>query len=274
MRGRLLRPLDLPPSCLKSICSKHIALATIHCALPISKSAHSIHLFSISTNLSTSHYKETFKPHLANPPDVPFRCSCAVPVPASVLPNTTLGQDKATVLMLWKGWGGAEEVLRRGHEEASNVDEVDVDYEWDEVVKWKGFNEGDDLDDLLKWGGFCRWEGGYGAGLDYQGPTWHHASWYLGNICLTWQNHYRNNMSGTLPPELSNLAFLSLLFLNNNFFLGAVSSSLSELTNLHSISLPCHQLLQHQRSTFQRQLRQGMSSELPRQAQNQDRKRT
>jgi hypothetical protein len=90
------------------------------------------------------------------------------------------------------------------------------------------------------------------------GPGWANKSgWLATNTPCSWYgvgcfgghvdtlNLYTNQLSGTLPPELGDLANLSNLNLNTNQLSGAIPPELGNVTSLSNLSMELNQLSGH-----------------------------
>ena len=147
-----------------------------------------------------------------------FETMSAAPAISSsltVVSNTTLEQDRETLLRLWKAMGRDEDKLRRG----CCGDNEDLN----DVSKWIGMQVEGGRVTRLHWGD---------QGLSGTVPAEIGALSALTHLALD-----GNCLRGELPPELGNLTSLTDLGLRYNLFTGPVPSFLAKLTNLETIGL-------------------------------------
>ncbi len=84
------------------------------------------------------------------------------------------------------------------------------------------------------------WNNTNWQGIEGTECTWHHVHCYEGHVRnLILQG---NRMSGSIPPELGNLAELTRLFLNSNQLSGNIPPELGNLSNLRELWLFTNQL--------------------------------
>jgi len=122
--------------------------------------------------------------------------------------NTTLSEDKATVLAVWSALGGSEDMLR---------------IKYDDVSEWFGVTVIDERVTSLDWGNKV-----LGGEIDPQ----------IGALsALRYLNLAHNNLKGSIPPTVAALAELTVLSLSSNTMSGAVPPALSNLTNLAYLGL-------------------------------------
>ena len=140
------------------------------------------------------------------------------PSPAStplIAANTTLEQDKATVLRCWLAMGGNDDTLRRKrHEHAYNM----RDEPSDDVSEWWGVTvEGGRVTKNI-------WSG---RGLSCTIPS------EIGALSALWLLSLCNNeLGGSIPPTTQALTNFTVLNLCHNPLSAVAPSTLSNLTNL------------------------------------------
>ena len=135
----------------------------------------------------------------------------SVPSVPLIRANTTLEQDKETVLRCWSAMGGKEDVLRRKYHN------VYYDYEDEDDDEEEYLMRDEPSDVVSEWFG-VRVEGGRVTRLDWDEYT----------ICFY--------LTGTIPAEIGALSALTILYLNGNQLNGAIPptiGALSSLTHLH-----------------------------------------
>jgi Leucine-rich repeat (LRR) protein len=72
--------------------------------------------------------------------------------------------------------------------------------------------------------------------------TWHGIGCDPGNTTVQWISLFQNNLNGSLPPELGNLANLQDLILWSNQISGSIPPELGNLVNLEILCLSLNQL--------------------------------
>jgi hypothetical protein len=72
--------------------------------------------------------------------------------------------------------------------------------------------------------------------------TWYGITCDSGNAAVQRIQMYGQNMDGTIPPELENLANLTYVFLSNNRLSGSIPSEMGNLENLTYLNLELNQL--------------------------------
>ena len=138
----------------------------------------------------------------------------AAPKPLLIVANTTLEQDKATVMRCWLDMGGKKDDLRMGNMYMSSDDDVS---------EWLGVTVEGGRVTKLNWGeqnldGMISAEVGALSALYYL---------RLGD----------NSLRGTIPPSIGALTSLKTLLLRDNELSGEVPSTLANLTNLNELGL-------------------------------------
>ena len=154
-----------------------------------------------------------------------------------IVANTTLEQDKETVLRCFLAMGGREDVLRGMH------------YDEDApACPWKMREELSD--DLSEWWGVTV-QGGRVVALNW---TYHCLTGIPAEIgalsALTKLDLKHNNLNGAIPPTIGALSSLKVLDLNNNSLSGVVPYSLSNLLNLDELKLRDNDLSDDQNRNF------------------------
>ena len=149
-----------------------------------------------------------------------------------IVANTTLEQDKATVLRCWLAMGGEDDELRRWyHNEDYNPYDEDEDEEEylmrdepsDNVSEWLGVFVEEGRVTELEW---------RNLGLTGTIPA------EIGALsALTKLSLYNNKLNGAIPQTIGALSSLTILYLSNNSLSGVVPYSFSNLLNLEYLFL-------------------------------------
>mmetsp|Transcript_25677 Transcript_25677/g.48261 ORF Transcript_25677/g.48261 Transcript_25677/m.48261 type:complete len:639 (+) Transcript_25677:162-2078(+) len=129
--------------------------------------------------------------------------------------NTSLAQDKATVLKVWAAVGGTKQALTNGS---------------DDVSSWKG---------ITVWNGRV-------TNID-----WHESKPPLSGVIskeigklseLTWLGLWDNALSGEIPKEIGNCKKLLMCFLNGNNLTGVIPKEIGNCTALTQLRLDQNEL--------------------------------
>mmetsp|Transcript_12453 Transcript_12453/g.25463 ORF Transcript_12453/g.25463 Transcript_12453/m.25463 type:complete len:470 (+) Transcript_12453:235-1644(+) len=152
--------------------------------------------------------------------------------------NTTLEEDKATVLRCWLAMGGKEDTLRRKYFNEDYDEDEDTDQDEEECLV-----RDEPSDEVSEWWGVVVEEGRV-TGLEWleEGLPGTIPSEIGALSALTHLNLNNNKLNGAIPSTIGALSSLTYLDLRHNSLSGTVPYSLSNLTNLKNLSLSINNL--------------------------------
>jgi len=150
-----------------------------------------------------------------------------------IVANTTLEQDKETVMRCWLAMGGKEDTLRRKYFNEDYDEDEDTDQDEEECLV-----RDEPSDEVSEWWGVVVEEGRV-TGLEWleEGLPGTIPSEIGALSALTHLNLNNNKLNGAIPSTIGALSSLTHLDLSNNYLSDVVPYSLSNLLNLQYLDL-------------------------------------